>query len=334
VHSFWLFDPMAKQRLEEIELMRGGGVVSTLTGAFSSSLRETRLTAMLGYLIALYPTPFIQLFGFRGAAQRVSLETRHEEGRSDILIETNRGRGVIEAKIDASDPLVQSQRYKANWTALLTHRVAQKARIGTTRYVNWKDLSALLDTLTKSRSAELRLLSSDLLEYLRAHHMTRERNSVEIYAREINEPVTLELFLHARLYGCLYEASSRLPEALYFAPHFGARITEQHPGVNIGISYVAKIESIGNATTWQEFRELAKFERGASWWKRHRGILDDLHRTWEWNTGKHRSYLFLGSPRLVFNPPVRKENLQKGRGWLSRRTFAFDELFAAWGKIK
>jgi hypothetical protein len=30
----------------EIELMRGGDVVSTLTGAFGQSLQETRLTAM------------------------------------------------------------------------------------------------------------------------------------------------------------------------------------------------------------------------------------------------------------------------------------------------
>jgi len=37
----------------EIPLMRGGEIVSTLTGAFGQSLRETRLTALLGYLIAL-----------------------------------------------------------------------------------------------------------------------------------------------------------------------------------------------------------------------------------------------------------------------------------------
>jgi len=42
--------------------------------------------------------------------------------------------------------------------------------------------------------------------------------------------------------------------------------------------------------------------------------------------------LLLGAPRLVFNPPVKKGNLQKGTGWLSRRFFSFDELFAAWGK--
>jgi hypothetical protein len=97
----------------EIELMRGGDVVSTLTGAFGQSLKETRLTAMLGYLIALNPSPFMSLFGFSGLPQRVYLETHHEEGRSDILIETSAGTGVVEAKVDATDPLEQSRRYPA-----------------------------------------------------------------------------------------------------------------------------------------------------------------------------------------------------------------------------
>jgi len=41
--------------------MRGGNVVSTITGAFGESLRETRLTALLRYLAALAPEPFHDL---------------------------------------------------------------------------------------------------------------------------------------------------------------------------------------------------------------------------------------------------------------------------------
>src|SRR5689334_22139306 len=111
---------------QEIELMRGGDLVSTLTGAFGQSLQETRLTALLGYLIALSPQPFLDLFGFRGLPQRVCLEQRHNDGRSDILIETNIGTGIIEAKVDATDPLTQSHRYPAKWIGLLTHRIPPK----------------------------------------------------------------------------------------------------------------------------------------------------------------------------------------------------------------
>src|SRR2546423_4553690 len=104
---------------EEIQLLRGGSVVSSFAGAFGSSLRETRLTAMLGYLVALDPQPFCGIFGFRGNPRSVSLETRHESDRSDILVDTTEGRGIIEAKVTGTDPFRQSLKYPAKWRALL-----------------------------------------------------------------------------------------------------------------------------------------------------------------------------------------------------------------------
>src|ERR1700685_215736 len=109
---------------EQIELLRGGSVVSSLAGAFGSALRETRLTAMLGYLIALEPRLFCDLFGFRGTPLSVSLETRHESDRSDILVKTASGLGVIEAKITGKNPASQAQKYPAKWRVLLTELVA------------------------------------------------------------------------------------------------------------------------------------------------------------------------------------------------------------------
>ena len=324
--------PQTLEPLTTIALMRGGCMVSTLTGAFGQSLRETRLTALLGYLIALEPIRFLDLFGFSGVPQQVCLETRHEDRRSDILIETNRGTGIIEAKIDASDPLVQSRRYPARWVALLTHRIPQAQTVRGTKYVTWQRLADLLKRLSRSHSARLRFLSMDLLAYMEEHRMIKKSKSVEIYAREINEPVTLALFLKACLYGCTYEAGSRLAEALYFAPHFGQRVTKIHPGISTGISYIARIESVGYATKWREFQDLMIKERGRVWMKRHAETLRDLHGASSWTEGEHRCFLLLGQPRLAFNPPVRKESLQKGSGWLSKRFLSFDELFAAWGK--
>lgn len=316
---------------EKIELLRGGMVVTTLTGAFGQSLRETRLTAMLGYLIALRPREFLDLFGFKGDPQTVYLEMRHEEGRSDILVETNIGLGVIEAKVDATDPLLQSARYPARWVALLTHYKGRKTS-SRVRYINWQELADVLENVSQSGSERSKLISDDLLVYMRRHNMVRDRSSVEIYAREINEPTTLELFLKAQLYGCNYERGSRLGEALYFSPHFGKSISNEQPGIGVGISYVARIESVGSTTTWDEFRSLMKDERGGIWWNRHREILKKLHRKWQWNKETHRSILLLAEPRLVFNPPIRKESLQKGKGWLSKRFFSFDDLFSAWGR--
>lgn len=318
-----------KYDVAEIPLMRGGAVVSTITGAFGQSLRETRLTALLGYLIALAPQHFLELFRFGGLAQKVTLEMRHDHGRSDILVETTRGTGVIEAKVDATDPLNQALRYSCRWSALLTHRVPKTEAVGRTRYVSWEQLAGLLRNLGRSKSPRMRILSSDLLQYLKDHRMIMNRESVEVYARELNEPLTLSLFLKARLYACSYQPGSPVAQALYFAPHFGQHIANMHPGIGVGVSYIARVDSVGRATTWGEVSELLREQRGRVWTRQHKQQLKALRREWTWGT-EQRMFLFLGKPRLAFNPPIRKESLQNGRGRLAKRFFSFDDLFAAW----
>jgi hypothetical protein len=51
---------------EETPLLRGDSVVSSFAGAFGAKLKETRLTAILGYLIALEPKLFCDEFGIPG----------------------------------------------------------------------------------------------------------------------------------------------------------------------------------------------------------------------------------------------------------------------------
>lgn len=320
---------------EQIELLRGGSIVSSLSGAFGSSLRETRITALLGYLIALNPAPYLALFRFPGVAGSVSLESQHETGRSDILIETTEGRCVVEAKVDATDALEQSKKYGALKTALLSgHRASPKQKNQkNVAYVHWEELVELLRKDSRSSHAGIRFVSGDLIQYLEEHNMIREQNPVEIYAREINEPTTLTLFLHARMYGCWYEAGSNLPKARYFAPHFGMKIANLHPGIHIGISYIAKIEQIEVVDDWDSFIAATTSVRGKAWYNKHKAEIDALekHPDWDWNCGKKRTFIYMGAPRLVFSPSVKKENLQDGKGWLSKRFLSFDELFEAWG---
>lgn len=314
---------------EEIQLMRGGELVTNLLGAFGQSVKETRMTAWLGYLFAMQPEPLMSLFGFTGNVMAVRLETRHDEGRSDILVETSHGLGVIEAKVGATDASAQSKRYPARWRSLLTSaHTNNHSRI---RNVHWQQLADCLDKIASKSSPAYRFLAAQFNNYLEEHHMIKEKESLEIYAREINEPVTLELFLKGHIYGCVYEKNNKVKRAQYFAPHFGASIAKQQPGIFIGISYVAKVEQVFVATAWNEFRDGICEYRGKQWWNSHEELLKSLHRSWQWNSNSHRSFLLLGEPRLAFNPPIRKEKLQKGKGWLSRRFFSFDELFAVWG---
>jgi hypothetical protein len=317
--------------IEHIPLLRGGGIVSSLSGSLGLSLKETRLTAFLGYLIALSPEKFLSMFNFPGELKNVSLETVHTDGRSDILIETTRGRGVIEAKIDAGDPRKQSMKYPANWRILLTQYIpSKKEKTNNMRYVQWREIGHLLKQLSRSQNPKVKFVSTDLLSYLEEYHMIKPEESVEVYAREINEPSTLLLFLKARMYGCWYEKNSKLPQALYFAPHFGQSIANNYPGIHVGLSYVARIETVEVIETWDELLGVIRSVRNKSWLSKHKNILDQVHKKWDWNTDKKRCFLFLGEPRLVFNPPITKDRIQKGYGWLSKRFMSFDDLFAAW----
>jgi hypothetical protein len=317
---------------EYVDLVRGGSVTTNILGAFGQSVKETRLTAWLGYILAVNPNPLLSLFGFEGNVLSIRLETRHTDGRSDILIETSKGIGVIEAKIDASDASHQSRRYPGRWRAVLTLSPG-RLRDGVL-YVHWQKLANRLDLIAKHATPEYKFLVVQFNAYLKEHHMIKNTESLEIYAREINEPITLRLFIHGHMYGCDYDKNNKVIRAQYFAPHFGERIARRQPGIMQGVSYVAQIKDVIYAETWSEFKSEVCKKRGKTWWNNHSEIMDSLHRQreWLWGQPNPRTFLLLGEPRLAFNPPVKKEKLQSGKGFLSRRFFAFDDFFAVWGQ--
>ena len=320
---------------ERIDLLRGGSMVTSLAGSFGGGLRETRVTALLGYLMALDAKPFLELFGFSGLTRAIRLENHHDRNRSDILVETTEGVGIVEAKIDATDASEQSRKYGGRWTALLSfhHAAGKQLQRNGIRYVHWEELARLLRKLAPGASPKTRFIAEDLLNYLEEHHMIKEQEPVEIYAREINAPATLTLFPKSRLYGCWYESGSRMASASYFAPHFGQSIANLHPGVHLGISYISRIEQMAVVGDWEDFVGTLKAIRGGAWLNKHRGEVFAIknNKDWDWKVDRKRTFLFLGEPRLVFTPPVRKENLQSGKGYLSKRFLSFDELFKAWG---
>jgi hypothetical protein len=121
---------------------------------------------MLGYLVALDPKPFCRIFGFRGNPRSVSLETRHDSDRSDILVDTTEGLGIIEAKVTGTDPFRQSLKYPAKWRALLTEHFPferQRRKRGV-KYLRWSNLEVHLCGLAKSRDNRVRFVSQDLLK--------------------------------------------------------------------------------------------------------------------------------------------------------------------------
>ena len=158
--------------------------------------------------------------------------------------------------------------------------------------------------------------------------MIKGRDAVEIYAREINEPTSLRMFLHAGVFGCENSKGSKVGEALYFAPHFGKRIERDYPGVHRGISYIARIEAVEPTACWDDFKQVIVRHRGLAWFKKYAKTF----RAVRWlRSRKEHLILLLSEPQLVFTPAIRKDTLQGGSGWLSKRYFTFKEFFEVWG---
>jgi len=319
-------------QVEEIQLSRGGDLTTNLLSAFGQSLKETRLTAWLGYLLSMQPETLMPLFGFRGRVMAIRLETRHEDGRSDILVETSLGLGVIEAKIGFTDASAQLGRYPARWRTMLTSAQAHSGR-SAIRNVHWQQIADCLDKGARNSSPAYRFLVTQFNSHLKEHHMIKATESWEIYAREIAKPVSLELFFKGHMYTCPYEKQNKVQKAQYFAPYFVETIAKQHSGLSAGISYVAKVEQVFDSNTWSEFKDGVCKYRNKQWWNSHDTTMQKLRPETDrlWNKEHHGSILLLGGPRLAFNPPIRKDKLPGSKRFLGRRFFSFDELFAAWG---
>jgi hypothetical protein len=307
-------------------------MVTSLAGAQGQGQRETRLTAIQGYQNASRPETYLTDFGFAGTAHNVRVEMNHESGRSDILVETNQGVGLIEAKVDATDAQAQAARYPARWRVLLTQYTAiqrERARRGY-RFMTWQELHPCLVKLAREQNVHARFVASDLLQYLKEHGMISENEQEQVYAREINEQRTLSAFLKCRLYFCRHQKGGRLPKMSYFAPHFGQQIAHEYPGIRVGISYVARIVHVEVVEGWTDLqrvlREYGDPKLKAAYRRYEESLKDGVSSGGDFP----RSVLFLGEPRLVFNPPIRKKSLQAGSGWLSKWFYSFDDLFKAW----
>jgi hypothetical protein len=329
----WFGDKKLAEKYEKIELRRGNEVVRSFFGSFGG-LKETRLTAGLAYIISFSPELFLAFFNFKGRTLNVAVESYHDKNRSDILVTTDLGSGIIEAKIDASDPHAQAKKYRANWRVLLTSYLPPAAQSQSRmKYISWKQLAAKLGEVAKiTKNSFQKKLIAEYIKYLEEHGMAKANDTVELYAREINEKTTLELFLRGQFYGCDYEKSTWITEALYFAPHFGNDVSKIYPGIGAGISYVAKIEEVVVVETFADLLRAARAHRGKVWFNKNKHLFSPLKKQWPWPKGQKRYTLWLGKPRLCFNPPIKKKNLQSGSGWLSRRKFSFDELLDGWRK--
>jgi hypothetical protein len=277
------------------------------------------------------PMRVAKIFNISASIRSVSVEAPDEQGRCDIFLETNRGPTVIEAKLGGTDAATQIGRYRAKQRIVLSQFATASA--ASIRSISWSQFAERLKRELKGAREDFVFLASQLLHHLEANHMVRKKESFEVYAREINEPTTLGMFLRSRLYGCPFHSGNKMARAAYFAPHFGTRIANQLPGIFQGVSYIARVERVLTVKNWKELRKSLVEARGAVWWKRHAALINKirLDEDWDWKNERGHSFILLGEPRLAFNPPIRKERLQGGKGFLSKWFYSIDDLYKAWG---
>ena len=314
--------------IERIPLYRGGSIASSLFSAFGHGLRETRLTGMLGYIISETPNDFRDLFRITGQFLEITVEAFHDKKRADIEIETTDGKWIIEAKVDFSDPIIQSEKYKGQYKILITNLHADTSNLNSNiNYINWEDLARVISSLRKNR---LKLLCDNFIKYLAEYHMIKSKKHLEIYARELNDIETLHLFLDAHIYCCDYvKEGSDLYNTLYFAPHFGINLSTVHTGLVPGISYIARIDEKKIILNWKHFQETCEEVFGKAWLRKHNKWLEAIHKSPKWSWSEKKILFILSKPIHAFSPAIKKDNIQKGKGFLSKSFLSFEELFLA-----
>lgn len=319
-----------KRSKKDVAILRNSIVLTSFLGVFGSDLKEVRLTSTLGYLIAQTPEEFKKLFKLKNDILSVNVEEREEAGRVDIKIRTAKENIDLEAKVNTIDATVQSQKYAGKHKILLSNHIPSLRQRKSKRiqYVNWDEVHNVLKVLSTRNFSSVKFIATEIIKYLQSHHVISMTKPIEIYLREINDEASLNLFLKSGFYCCDYKSNSNLYKAIYFAPHFGLHIEQEHAGIQCGISYIARIERLEVVDDWKHLSEVIRKVRGQLWVRKNKQYLDKIHHNWVWGNNR-RIIFFLAKPINIFNPAIKKSNLQAGTGRLSKSFLSFDELFRA-----
>ena len=159
--------------------------------------------------------------------------------------------------------------------------------------------------------------------------MIHNDDADEIYARDINGDETADLFLKGHIYGCEKAKSSRLSNARYFAPYFGRGVSASHPGLQEGISYIAKIISVKTVESRSDFRKIVREVSDEHDFRGEDEYLDRIPKIYDFKKDQFR-FIFLSVPRLAFNPPIQKRYLKKGGRFQLNQYYSFDDFYRAW----
>ena len=338
--------------MSTLRLTRGNEDVGSFLSVLGT-LRETRLTAVLGYLVSRFPGEFGPLLGYRHLpADEVSVEEFDNGDRYDVLIRQSGECHIIEGKVGSTQNVNQLLRYicsrrrtrKPSLTVVdegSEFRQAQqrafqqvRRRVKQLRFVTWTEVAAVCLAIAKKRrnfttDPTVAVIANELASHLKENQMTTEPLP-EIYLRDVSDINSVQLYFRHHIYKCQTKFYNSARRNLYFAPYFTHRMAEKISADNLvpvgeGISFVSRVEKVQVIET-REVQAYLKSD-GHPKPKEAAEIIRKNHRE------REVLLMTLGEPRLMFVSPVTKAKLRNiipfGVGAMGSRSCTFDNLLAA-----
>ena len=327
-----------------------GSVLSVL-----GSLRETRLTAVLGFLVSRFPEEFGPLMGFRALpADEISVEETDAGERYDVLIRQSGETHIIEGKIGPTQRVDQLLRYvrsvrraRGRRPALTVvddgsefsqsrQRAFQPVRreVRSLRFVKWSQVAEVCLRITGKRrlfktDSTGAVIAREMATHLKENNMTTEAQP-EIYLRDVSDTDSVQLYFRHHLYKCQSKFYNSARRNLYFAPYFTRQMADAISEDNLvpigeGISFVSRVRKVQVIETRDALAYLKA--DGHPNPAEAAAIIRQSHRA------PQVLLMTLGEPRLMFVSPVTKAKLSRviafGQGAMGSRSCAFDDLLAA-----
>jgi hypothetical protein len=315
-------------------IIRSNLATNNLLSAFGSGIKETRLTAYLGYLISLNIHELSDYLCIKSPILTVYLEKKLDSQRCDIVIETMNTTVIIEAKVNNSDTtsqlIKQYNEYKTEKEIIIIS-LTRNNHFSKNKILakSWTDIYNVLHKCSYNGHKQ-RVLSEEFMKHLEEEGMVNT-NKKEVYARDVNKLPNMSLFLQAQVYFC--KANDNIYKCSYFAPYFGNKISTISPGIKEGLSYVAKIENHIEVNTFEELVNTIKMYIKKEKLKLDKDYIETLIKQVKddekYDETIPHILLLLAKPRMLFNPPIEKSFLMDGKGFLSKNYYEFEELFEA-----
>jgi hypothetical protein len=334
-----------------LQLNRAGRPVSSFLSALGS-LRETRLTATLGFLASRFPEQVLPLFTKDvRKVTGISVEETDEGDRYDVLLRQDKCPLIVEAKTGTLWDSQQLVRYVRNVrkkykrqpelvvvdvSSLETGQFIPgfdeiRSCVADLRFQTWTAVASVCRELirrkkTCNQDPIAAAIAEDLLIHLKENRMITDERP-EIYLRDMSTSDSVELYFRYGIYKCQTKFQKSARGNLYFAPYFTKQTAETLSDNNLvpigeGISYVSKIKEMQIVKTKKVLDYLKT--TGVKDPKKAAALVQKKHHN------PDVLVLLLGSPRHLFLSPVTKAKLKGfGKGMLGARSCTLDELLVA-----